>query len=173
MDPAAGMQRKLSFWLPCCSQLLSQRQHRQQGCGAALGFWPAPAYWALGRRWPTVKSFLELLLGELTYSSPWALTPRRAVVSLLSAFVHLLASGLQLHHVLCSCCGQLYQFIYFALLITFYVVMRKAMDAGGGIAPKAIFPICKTCSLSKAQFLHQICHRGVQYPVLSVCNRMA
>lgn len=48
---------------------------------------------------------------------------------------------------------QLYQFIYFALLITLSVVMAKAMVAGEGISPKAIFPICKTCSLSKAHFL--------------------
>lgn len=64
---------------------------------------------------------------------------------------------------------QLYQLVHFALLITFSVVMSQAMDVGGEISPKAIFPICKTCSHSKAHFfaisfiasLRQICHHGV------------
>lgn len=47
----------------------------------------------------------------------------------------------------------MYQFIYFALLFACSAAMAKTRDVGGGISPKAIFPICKTCSLPRAHFL--------------------
>lgn len=53
-----------------------------------------------------------------------------------------------------SCAPAMAAIPVYLLCPAYYLVssMAKALVAGGGISPKAIFPICKTCSLSKARF---------------------